>query len=144
MLTDAPEFTEGWGMYSEQMMRETGFDDGPAFRMAMYTDIIWRACRIILDVRMHRGEMTPHEAVDFLIEHTGFEPANARAEVAPLHVHAGLPALVPAGQGPHPRPARGRAPAAWRRVQPQGVPRHAAAQRVAADLVPPPPPARGG
>jgi uncharacterized protein (DUF885 family) len=47
----------------------------------MYTDAIWRACRIILDVRMHRGELTPESATDFLIEHTGFEPANARAEV---------------------------------------------------------------
>src|SRR5664280_1872190 len=27
LLTDAPEFVEGWGMYSEQMMREQGFDD---------------------------------------------------------------------------------------------------------------------
>ena len=57
MLTDAPEFVEGWGMYCEQMMREEGFDAGPAFRLAMYTDAIWRACRIILDVRMHRGEL---------------------------------------------------------------------------------------
>ena len=81
MLTDAPEFVEGWGMYSEQMMREEGFDDGPAFRMAMYTDAIWRACRIILDVRMHRGELTPDEATDFLVEHTSFEPSVARAEV---------------------------------------------------------------
>jgi uncharacterized protein (DUF885 family) len=81
MLTSAPEFEEGWGMYSEQMMREEGFDDGPAFRFAMYTDAIWRACRIILDVRMHRGELTPDEATDFLVEHTGFERANARAEV---------------------------------------------------------------
>jgi uncharacterized protein (DUF885 family) len=81
MLTDAPEFVEGWGMYSEQMMREEGFDAGPAFRVSMYTDAVWRACRIILDVRMHRGELTPDEAVDFLVEHTGFEEANARAEV---------------------------------------------------------------
>jgi len=81
MLTDAPEFVEGWGMYSEQMMREEGFDAGPAFRTAMYTDAVWRACRIILDVRMHRGELTPEEATDFLVEHTGFETANARAEV---------------------------------------------------------------
>ena len=81
MLTDAPEFTEGWGMYSEQLMREEGFDDGPAFRVGMYTDAIWRACRIILDVRMHRGELTPEEATDFLVEHTGFEVANAKAEV---------------------------------------------------------------
>jgi uncharacterized protein (DUF885 family) len=81
MLTNAPEFVEGWGMYSEQLMREEGFDDGPTFRLAMYTDAVWRACRIILDVRMHRGELTPDEATDFLVEHTGFEVANARAEV---------------------------------------------------------------
>lgn len=81
LLTDAPEFVEGWGMYSEQMMREEGFDTGPAFRTAMYTDAVWRACRIILDVRMHRGELTPDEATDFLVEHTSFELPNARAEV---------------------------------------------------------------
>ncbi|MHB8892061.1 MAG: DUF885 domain-containing protein [Candidatus Limnocylindrales bacterium] len=81
MLTDAPEFVEGWGMYSEQMMREQGFDAGPAFRTAMYTDAVWRACRIILDVRMHRGELTPDEATAFLVEHTSFETANARAEI---------------------------------------------------------------
>ena len=81
MLADAPEFVEGWGMYSEQMMREEGFDDGPAFRTAMYTDAIWRSCRIILDIRMHRAELTEEEATDFLVEHTSFETANARAEV---------------------------------------------------------------
>jgi uncharacterized protein (DUF885 family) len=81
LTTDAPEFVEGWGMYSEQMMREQGFDDGPEFLLAMHTDAIWRACRIILDVRMHRGEMTVDEATAFLIEHTGFEHANAQAEV---------------------------------------------------------------
>jgi uncharacterized protein (DUF885 family) len=81
MLTDAPEFVEGWGMYSEQMMREEGFDAGPEYMTALYTDAVWRACRIILDVRMHRGELPPQEAVDFLVEHTSFETANARAEV---------------------------------------------------------------
>ncbi len=81
LLTDAPEFVEGWGMYSEQMMREQGFDAGPEFLLAMHTDAIWRACRIILDIRMHRGELTVDEATDFLVEHTAFERANAQAEV---------------------------------------------------------------
>jgi uncharacterized protein (DUF885 family) len=81
LLVDAPEFVEGWGMYSEQMMREQGFDDGPEFLLAMHTDAIWRACRIILDVRMHRGELSVEEATAMLIEHTGFEHANAQAEV---------------------------------------------------------------
>ena len=81
LMTDAPEFVEGWGMYSEQMMREQGFDAGPEFLLAMHTDAIWRACRIILDVRMHRGELSVDEATAFLVEHTGFEHANAQAEV---------------------------------------------------------------
>jgi uncharacterized protein (DUF885 family) len=81
ILTDAPEFVEGWGMYSELMMREQGFDDAPNFRLALSTDAIWRACRIILDVRMHRGELSVEEATDFLVGHTSFEAANARAEV---------------------------------------------------------------
>jgi uncharacterized protein (DUF885 family) len=80
LLTDAPEFLEGWGMYSELMMREHGFDADPRFRLIMHTDAIWRACRIILDVRMHRGEMSVDEATDFLVEHTGFERPNAHAE----------------------------------------------------------------
>ena len=82
LLTDAPEFVEGWGMYSELMMREHGFDNDPRFRVVLHTDAIWRACRIILDVRMHRGELTIDQAVDFLVEHTSFEEANARAEVS--------------------------------------------------------------
>ena len=77
---DAPEFVEGWGMYSEQMMREQGFDDGPEFRVALATDAIWRAARIVLDVRMHRGEVSIEEAAAFLVEHTGFERPNALAE----------------------------------------------------------------
>ncbi|HET7678041.1 MAG TPA: DUF885 domain-containing protein [Candidatus Limnocylindrales bacterium] len=81
VLIDAPEFVEGWGMYCEQMMREQGFDDAPPFLLSMHTDAIWRACRIILDVRLHRGEVTPAEAIDFLVEQTRFERPNATAEV---------------------------------------------------------------
>ena len=81
LLVDAPEFVEGWGMYSEQMMREQGFDDSPIFRLTMYTDAIWRALRIILDVRMHRGEIGVDDATRFMVEQTSFEEANARAEV---------------------------------------------------------------
>ena len=81
LAVEAPEFVEGWGMYSEQMMREQGFDDAPNFRLNMHTDAIWRACRIILDVRMHRGEIGVDEAVRWMVEQTSFEEPNARAEV---------------------------------------------------------------
>jgi uncharacterized protein (DUF885 family) len=81
LMTDAPEFVEGWGMYCEQMMREQGFDATPKHRVIMYTDAIWRSCRIILDVKLHRGQISVPDAIDFLVEQTGFERPNATAEV---------------------------------------------------------------
>jgi uncharacterized protein (DUF885 family) len=81
LLVDAPEFVEGWAMYCEQMMREEGFDTAPERLFVMYTDAIWRATRIILDIRLHRGEISVEDAIDFMVEHTGFERANAEAEV---------------------------------------------------------------
>jgi uncharacterized protein (DUF885 family) len=81
LLTEAPEFVEGWGMYSELLMREHGFDADPRFRLIVHTDAIWRACRVILDIRMQRGELTIEAATDFLVEHTRFERPNAHAEV---------------------------------------------------------------
>jgi uncharacterized protein (DUF885 family) len=81
LLVDAPEFVEGWGMYSELMMREQGFDTSPAHRLMMHTDAIWRACRIILDVKLQRGEIGVEEATDFLVEQTGFERPQAAGEI---------------------------------------------------------------
>ncbi|MEA2676193.1 MAG: hypothetical protein QOJ81_334 [Chloroflexota bacterium] len=81
LLVDAPEFVEGWAMYCELMMREQGFDTAPSHRLMMHTDAIWRACRIILDVRLQRGEIGVDEAVDFMVEQTGFERPQAAAEV---------------------------------------------------------------
>ena len=81
VLVDAPEFTEGWAMYCEQMMREEGFDTDPRHIVMMHTDAIWRACRIILDVKLQRGEIGVTEAIDFLVDKTSFERPNAAAEV---------------------------------------------------------------
>ena len=63
------------------MMREEGFDTGAEHRVMMHTDAIWRACRIILDIKLHRGEISVDDAVDFLVDQTGFERPNAEAEV---------------------------------------------------------------
>jgi uncharacterized protein (DUF885 family) len=81
LMIEAPEFVEGWGMYCEQMMIEEGFEDSPERRVIVATDAIWRAARIILDIRLHRGEVDVEEGIEFLVRHTGFERPVARAEV---------------------------------------------------------------
>ena len=40
-----------------------------------------RAARIIFSLKFHLGEMSPQEAVDFLVDRVGHERANATAEV---------------------------------------------------------------
>ena len=75
------EFVEGWAFYCERMMKDAGFDATPAHRYIQHTDAIWRAVRIILDVRLHRGDIGWQDAVAFLREQTGFEEPAAVAEV---------------------------------------------------------------
>lgn len=81
LFSGSPEFSEGWAFYTEQMMKEAGFDDTPKNRYIQLTDVIWRATRIILDVRLHRGQIGFEEAVDRLVAETGFERPAALAEV---------------------------------------------------------------
>jgi uncharacterized protein (DUF885 family) len=77
----APEFDEGWAFYCERMMKEQGFDNTPKHRYIQHTDAIWRATRILLDVKLHRGDIGLDEAIDFMLEQTGFERPAAVAEV---------------------------------------------------------------
>jgi uncharacterized protein (DUF885 family) len=81
LFSNAPEFAEGWAFYCERMMKEKGFDDTPKGWYIVHTDAIWRACRIILDVTLHRGEVEFDAAVDRLVAETGFERPAALAEI---------------------------------------------------------------
>ena len=77
----ATEFIEGWAHYCEQLMYEEGFSSGPEVRFVQLTDLIWRACRIIIDVQLSRGAMTFSEAVDMLTGEAGMDRGRAEAEV---------------------------------------------------------------
>jgi uncharacterized protein (DUF885 family) len=81
LFMGAPEFAEGWAFYCEQMMKEAGFDATPKHRYVQQTDAIWRATRIILDIQLHRGQISFDEGVERLIAETGFERPAAVAEV---------------------------------------------------------------
>jgi uncharacterized protein (DUF885 family) len=81
LFSGAAEFAEGWAFYCELMMKQQGFDDTPRHRYVQYTDAIWRATRIILDVKLHRGEIGFADAVDRLQAETGFERPAALGEV---------------------------------------------------------------
>lgn len=80
-LSDATELIEGWAHYCEEYMREIGFNNKNEIRFIQTLDEIWRAARIIIDVKLHSGEMTFGGAVRFLIKEVNMNKQNAIAEV---------------------------------------------------------------
>ncbi|MEO0997750.1 MAG: DUF885 family protein, partial [Pseudomonadota bacterium] len=74
-------FSEGWGLFTEELMFEQGFLEGDDVRLTQLRNRLWRAARVILDVSLHTGRMTFDEAVDFLVERVRFERYAAELEV---------------------------------------------------------------
>lgn len=74
-------YAEGWALYCEEMMYETGFYTDPRQRLRQLKDVLWRAGRVMLDVDLHTGAISFDRAVDFLVDEAYVERPNARAEV---------------------------------------------------------------
>jgi uncharacterized protein (DUF885 family) len=76
-----PVMVEGWALYCEQLMDESGYYADDEARLFQLVNLLWRAIRIVLDVGLHTRGMTPAEAVDYMVEHLPIERASAEAEV---------------------------------------------------------------
>jgi len=81
VFVHATETVEGWAHYCEDMMRREGFYSDPKIEFTQVLDQLWRACRIVIDIDLHRRKMTFDEAVNFLVGETGMERPGALAEV---------------------------------------------------------------
>ncbi len=80
-LEKATEFVEGWAFYCEEMMKDQGYMDDPEHRFMMLVDLLWRAARIVVDVKLQTGEMGIKEAIDFMKKNAFLSEEAATAEV---------------------------------------------------------------
>ena len=80
-LAGGTETTEGWAHYCEQMMLERGFLSGLEARLIQVNDAILRAVRVVVDVKLSRGEMRFEEAVDMLMKEATLSREAAISEV---------------------------------------------------------------
>jgi uncharacterized protein (DUF885 family) len=81
-LYNSTLFTEGWGLYAEELMYETGFfKDAERTRLTQLLSRLWRAARVILDVELQTGRISYEEARRFLEEKILFEPERSAGEV---------------------------------------------------------------
>jgi len=76
-----PIAVEGWALYTEELMYETGFYRTPAERFLQLHALLWRAVRIPLDVGIHTGALSFDAAVRLLRERAKASRQHAEAEV---------------------------------------------------------------
>ncbi len=74
-------FSEGWGLYNEQLMSETGFFPSKRIHLRQLQLRLWRNARVVYDVGMHTGKMTYEEAIQMMTDKVGFLRWAAQLEV---------------------------------------------------------------
>jgi uncharacterized protein (DUF885 family) len=80
-LFSTPFLVEGWALYWEIRLWDTGYGKTPEDRIGMLFWRMHRCARIIVSLKFHLGQMQPKEMVDFLVERVGHEKLGATSEV---------------------------------------------------------------
>ena len=74
-------FSEGWGLYNEQLFQETGFFPDERIHLRQLQLRLWRNARVIYDVGLQTGRMTREEAIALMTDRVGFLRWAAEDEV---------------------------------------------------------------
>ncbi len=81
LMNESSVFYEGWALYCEQLMHEQGFLKTKEHHFVMLKDRLWRALRIIIDVKTQTGKMTYDEAADIMVRELHFPRPQACADL---------------------------------------------------------------
>jgi len=74
-------FYEGWTLWCEQMMVDLRVDRSPWLPVQQLHDALWRAHRILVDLRLQCGRYSYEQAVRHMMRHLGFTRARAQGDV---------------------------------------------------------------
>ena len=83
----SPLFVEGWGLYTEDLMAETGFMSEPAVQLFKLRNALWRSARVVVDCGLHTRGMSFDEAVDLLCHEVHLDRRMAEGEVRRYTTH---------------------------------------------------------
>ena len=75
-------YSEGWGLYAEQLADELGAYEGdPVGRLGYLQSIAFRACRLVVDTGIHVKRWTREQGVQFFVDVNGSNPLEVASEV---------------------------------------------------------------
>jgi uncharacterized protein (DUF885 family) len=76
-----PVFSEGWGLYAEQLAEETGLYADERGLLGMVSSALMRAVRLVVDTGMHAFGWSREQAVQYAVDHVPMPPEFMAAEV---------------------------------------------------------------
>lgn len=77
----SPLFSEGWGLYTEDLLDETGLFDDPAVKLFKLRNALWRSVRVVIDTGLHTRSMSLAEATRLLEEEVALDRHMAEGEI---------------------------------------------------------------
>ncbi|NVK55927.1 MAG: DUF885 domain-containing protein [Alteromonadaceae bacterium] len=63
-------YTEGWGLYSEELAKDMGFYENPYSDFGRLAMELWRACRLVVDTGIHSKKWSREQATQYLLDNT--------------------------------------------------------------------------
>ncbi|MBN4063858.1 DUF885 domain-containing protein [Cardiobacterium sp. AH-315-I02] len=98
LVNTSASMVEGWALYCEQLVVEQGLYNTKEHQFVLLRDRLWRALRIIIDVKIHTGQFTADQAANLLVEKLGFELSQAHSEIAWYSSAAATPLCYAVGR----------------------------------------------
>ena len=74
-------YGEGWALYAESLAQELDLYSGPLDEMGMLSEQAARAARLVIDTGIHTGGWTRQQAVDYMMNNTGWPTIDIQNEI---------------------------------------------------------------
>lgn len=81
LVNASASMCEGWAMYCEDLAVEQKLFNTKEHVFIMLRDRLWRALRIIIDVKIHTEQITVEQAIELMMGKLGFEYSQAESEL---------------------------------------------------------------
>ena len=82
-------YTEGWGLYSEELPKEMGFYTDPYSDFGRLGMELWRACRLVVDTGIHHKRWSREKAIQYLTDNTPNPDGDIRKAIERYIVYPG-------------------------------------------------------
>ena len=82
-------YTEGWGLYSEELGKDMGFYQDPYSDFGRLGMELWRAARLVVDTGIHHKRWSREEAIQYLTDNTPNPEGDVRKAIERYIVYPG-------------------------------------------------------